>query len=146
MKAAVFALISILTMAISAGAREISTLPASHLVSEPGHLVETSAGLTALDDGSYGLIVRLKYQIARPNDPKQSKAVYFRLSEGSLLRQDNDLFLLTSTAGPVRVAHTEWWYSNWAMIDGFHVKQSVRRVHNGSGFENYQVSAVLSGN
>lgn len=122
----------------------ISTSPAAKEISAPGHLVGSSSGFIEFNDGTFGIFVRLRFQNGRPSDPAHFASAYFSLNQGSLVRDGNDLYWI-NRGNPLHVAHHEWWYSPaWSVSEGVRINDSVDRIHNGSGWETYNVSASLA--
>ena len=115
--------------------------PTSREISQPGQLKSVTKDFVELEDGTYGLSVSLSFQEGRFQ--KGTRSVYFTLNEGHIIRENNDLFFENDGAKTF-VAHHEWWYSpSWQATNGARLEADLQRVHDGSAWETYSISAAL---
>ena len=119
----------------------IASNPTTREISQPGQLKSVSKDFVELDDGSYALSVSLSFQEGRFQ--KGTRSTYFELLEGRLSRDNNNLYF-ENDGNKTLVAHHEWWYSpTWQTVNGAQVEATLQRVHDGSAWETYAISAAL---
>ena len=127
---------------LTAKSFNIATSPGQTIISKPGRFIGSSADFVEFKDGSFEIYVRLRFQDGRSSDPAHLGTAFFKLDQGTLLREGNDLYWVGGNK-KIHLAHREWWYSAWILAENVQIKYDVNRVREGSGWEAYRISTAL---
>ncbi len=127
---------------LTAKSFSITTSPGQRIISEPGRYIGSSANFVEFNDGSFEIYVRLRFQDGRSSDPAHLGTAFFKLNQGTLFREGNNLYWVSGNK-KIHLAHHEWWYSAWILAENVQIKYDVNRIHKRSGWKTYRISTAL---